>query len=632
MKYRAFGIIGALLCIFALCSCKNKNGEEQPAETTSAETGSASVTAAEKPVTEPQKITAEYDLTYEIENGEVKILGYKGFEKKVVIPDEILGCPVTKINARAFADTEVAELTLPETLTEFKGIKNAGKLKVLNLPSGLELDDLGGNMLGTDFITDVNIKEGGAFTSDNGIVYTDGGKTLVYYPQGRTGAFAVPEGVEAIESHAFRYSAITEITLPETLKSIGNGAFSDSGITTLDIPASVTEVGVRILGGNNSKCVTVDSGSVVPANLDYYNVIYRDDTTLKKAFRKATGYGGDKVFIDLNFDKFPEMIYGMPGIGRIVMYYDADEDGWQNCGFGYIGLRGIDLYYDRENDIYFYAACELSNSDREYPAYKYYVCRNGFVCQCIGWERLYFSREGENSNALYIGHVEGEFDFGFYEGEVPVGIDRLNKADSPFIELTHKALEKYEYIDTVDIKALFEQSVDGEDVFAGEFADEPNTSSLPKYAPEENITMFWSYAYGELAGEEVFERLSQNPNLTYYEIDDYHTVDLTGIEKLKSVKEFTIRYYAVNPEKIAELENVEILHISGDFSDLSFISEMKKLSVIEFFGVTDRPDDYFEPIYGCENIECMIFGENRVNDAQLEAIKENMPWIKIILL
>lgn len=637
MKNRAFGIIAALLCIFALCSCRNKDREEQPAETTAAETGSASVMAEMGAVTEPLKAAAEYDLTYEIENGEVKILGYKGFEKNVLIPDKILGCPVTKINARAFADTDVEELTLPETLTEFKGIKNAAALKVLSLPSGLELDDLGGNMLGTDSITDVNIKEGGAFTSNNGIVYTDSRKTLVYYPQGRTGAFAVPDGVETIESHAFRYSAITEITLPETLKSIGNGAFSESGITELNIPASVTEIGGRILGGNNGKCVTVDSGSAVPANLDYYNVVYRDDTTLKKAFRKANLYDNDKIFIDLNFDKFPEMIYEPAGGDWTVCTYDTEAEEWAESYFRYYRqsrLTGADLelYYDRENDMYFYVSCNLVYNFGNYTAYKYYVCKNGFSRVYYGEEKIYY---GDNGEIFFVDHAGGEFSYGQYNSEMPVGADRIDIAGNTFLETMDRALEKYEHIGTVDMNSLITKASEnsGGIAFSGEeFADEPVPNGLRKSAPDIAADEFFSYARGDFANEELFDYLSEKPNMTLYNIyESVKPADLRGIEKLQSVKELYIEGEVVDTKPITALQNVEILHISNKISDLSFILEMNDLRVLEISGAGNEAEDFFAPVYGCENIEYLLCAKSDVNEAQHKALKENMPWIEIFV-
>lgn len=634
----------ALIISAMLCSCaKNERENTELSETstaemnvtTSAETGSASVTAAEKHVTEPQKITAEYDLTYKITDGEVTILGYKGADEKVVIPNEILGCPVTQIRVSAFADSDITELTLPDTMTEFKGLKSLAKLKTLNLPKGLK--GFGGNLLGIDSLENVNITDGENFTSKDGILYSRDGKTLVYYPQGRTGRFTVPEGVEAIESHAFRYSAIRSITLPETLKSIGSGAFSDSGITTLDIPASVTEIGGRILGGNKELCISAEESGDHTVNLDYYNVTYRNDSVLKQAFRAANKFEGDKIFIDLNFDKFPELIYELPGEGWNILTYDTKAEEWEENYFRYFWqswLTGADLelYYDRENDMYFYTGCNLVYGFGNYTAYKYYVCKNGFNSVCFGEERMYY---GDNGEIFFVDHAGGEFSYGRYNRDMPVGADRIDIAGNTFLETMDRALEKYEHIGTVDMHSLITKASESESgiAFSGEeFADEPVPNGLRKSAPDIAADEFCSYTNGEFANEEIFDYLSEKTDMTLFHIyERVKPADLSGIEKLQSVKELFIEGEVTDTKPITALQNVEILHISNQISDLSFISEMQNLKVLEIYNCVYESEDYFAPIYGCENIEYLLCANSNVNEGQLKALKENMPWVEIFL-
>lgn len=77
-----------------------------------------------------------------------------------------------------------------------------------------------------------------------GVLYTEGLTELIDYPAGRTGSYAVPEGVGIIRERAFENcSALAGITLPDTLHTIGISAFQDcTGLTQIIIPDSVTSM------------------------------------------------------------------------------------------------------------------------------------------------------------------------------------------------------------------------------------------------------------------------------------------------------------------------------------------------------------------------------------------------------
>ena len=192
---------------------------------------------------------ANESIDYKIENGEAIVVGVpnKSTVKKIVIPDEYEGVPVTRI-----ADFAATNL---EYVTEFyigKNIKEIGTWALENNQhiAAYEVDKANEN-----------------FCSVDGVIYTKDMKTIVFFPPAKEGEYKVADTVENIRTKAFykctkvtkitlpdtvkeiqekaffRCEAMKEINLPNTLTFIGKDAFSYCyGLTKITIPASVTRI------------------------------------------------------------------------------------------------------------------------------------------------------------------------------------------------------------------------------------------------------------------------------------------------------------------------------------------------------------------------------------------------------
>ena len=202
-------------------------------------------------------------IEYKIENGEaiVKSVPNKSTVKKIVIPDEYEGVPVTKISD--FAATNL------EYVTEFTIGKNVKEIGVWALENN-------------QHITAYDVDDNNEYLCDiDGVIYTKDMKTLLFYPIAKDlidakdndgndikiSKYTIPDGVEAIRSKAFykcgylaeinipdsvkrieektffRCEKIGEIKLPQALEFIGKDAFSYCyGLTVLDIPSNVKQI------------------------------------------------------------------------------------------------------------------------------------------------------------------------------------------------------------------------------------------------------------------------------------------------------------------------------------------------------------------------------------------------------
>ena len=178
---------------------------------------------------------------------------------------------VTSIGEDAFYHTPLTELELPEGITDIEPLAFAyTALTTLRLPSSLRtigdmafyctpltelelpegITDIGDNAFGGASFAEIYIPANvtslgvGALQSNallrytvspdnpvysadaDGVLLDKAGKTLVAFPCGREGHYAVPEGIERIGESAFYESRLTAVTLPSSLTEIGENAFA----------------------------------------------------------------------------------------------------------------------------------------------------------------------------------------------------------------------------------------------------------------------------------------------------------------------------------------------------------------------------------------------------------------------
>jgi hypothetical protein len=83
------------------------------------------------------------------------------------------------------------------------------------------------------------------FSSLNGVLFNKTESSILQFPGGKSGVYAIPAGVHIIEDSSFYMcGALTSVIIPGSVAAIDNSAFEQcSGLTSLTIPDSVTAVG-----------------------------------------------------------------------------------------------------------------------------------------------------------------------------------------------------------------------------------------------------------------------------------------------------------------------------------------------------------------------------------------------------
>ena len=151
------------------------------------------------------------------------------FERCEALQEVAVADGVQSIGAWAFACcVSLQSIAFPNSVKSIgdSAFAYCTSLAEISLPAGLET--LGEWVLvGCSSLGRICVGEGNSsYVSMDGNLYTNGGKTLLYYAVGKCeAAFIVPHGVVEIGAHAFEGCALESVVLPDSVQSIGAWAF-----------------------------------------------------------------------------------------------------------------------------------------------------------------------------------------------------------------------------------------------------------------------------------------------------------------------------------------------------------------------------------------------------------------------
>lgn len=209
----------------------------------------------------------EGDFTYSVDNGKATITAYTGLGLfHVDIPSSLGGYPVVAIGDAAFAFRDsLPSVSIPNSVTNigYDAFYSCWGLTHLSIPdsvtvirdtaftdcTGLIVITLGGGVLsigeypfaGCTSLTHINVSPVNPhYSSSDGVLYDGTMTTLVRYPEGKGGEYAIPEGTTDFSNNAF-YGCdnLGGLTLPSTVVSNNVHIFKGcTGLQYIDVAAS----------------------------------------------------------------------------------------------------------------------------------------------------------------------------------------------------------------------------------------------------------------------------------------------------------------------------------------------------------------------------------------------------------
>ena len=180
------------------------------------------------------------------------VTGFTGTSSDVVIPAVHNGLPVVAIGYRAFNNTGLTSVYIPDSVVS-----------------------IGTAAFWVNEIVDVTIGNGVTYIGP--FAFRANRLTCVVIPDSvthiRFGAFednfltgvVIPNNVIYIENGAFRNNLLTDLSIGNNVTYIGPSVFRDNLITSLEIPDTVTRIGARAFYGGNM----ITGAMVIPHSVTY---------------------------------------------------------------------------------------------------------------------------------------------------------------------------------------------------------------------------------------------------------------------------------------------------------------------------------------------------------------------------
>jgi hypothetical protein len=379
---------------------------------------------------------AQAQFQYTIADGQVTITDYAGFGGVVTIPESIDGDPVTDIATNAFGSNgEVTGVTIPDSVTNIgdAAFANCSVLENITVnssnPSYASVDGVlfdktqatliqypGGrtgsyaisnsvttigdyafagcnltNVTIPDSVTSIgayafnycpameNITVNSAnpsYASVGGVLFDKTLATLIQYPGGRTGSYAIPSGVTTICDQAFSSSSLTSVTLPDGVTNIGASAFEYcDGLTNVTISDSVTNIGDQAF----AYCSAIENITVSSANPSYASV---GGVLFNKTLTTLVEYPGGRTgsyAISNSVTTIGDAAFGTCGLTNVTIPASVTTIG--DNAFNSSSLTSVTLLGSVTNiGAYAFASChsltsvEIPNSVTTIGAYAFIFC------------------------------------------------------------------------------------------------------------------------------------------------------------------------------------------------------------------------------------------------------------------
>lgn len=174
---------------------------------------------------------------------------YPWYTYRTQIQSLVIEDGVTSIGSYAFdySYNAITSITIGNTVTTLEkcALEGCSSITQLFIPASVRVIAVDA-ISRSHNITGIWVsEENGFFSNDeSGVLFNKEKTTLLYFPNGRTGTYSIPETVTTIGEDAFFGSSLTDITIPNGVTVIGDRAFSCcDNLTSLILPKSVTYIG-----------------------------------------------------------------------------------------------------------------------------------------------------------------------------------------------------------------------------------------------------------------------------------------------------------------------------------------------------------------------------------------------------
>ena len=185
-----------------------------------------------------------YILTSVTIGNSVTSIGEGAFEDCYVLTSATIPDSVTSIGDYAFFDCSgLTNITIPNSVTNIgqSAFVFCDGLTSVTIPDSVA--SIGDQAFASAGLTNIAVNAANPnYASVGGALFDKSLDTLLQFPGGLAGSYAIPDSVTNI-GDAFENCSLTSVTIPDSITSIGEDAFEGCTLTSVTIPDSVTNIG-----------------------------------------------------------------------------------------------------------------------------------------------------------------------------------------------------------------------------------------------------------------------------------------------------------------------------------------------------------------------------------------------------
>ena len=166
---------------------------------------------------------------------EISITKYIGADQNVEIPKQLDGKKVTTIGKLAFADTNVVNVEIPNTVTniQYCAFASIDGLNKVSFENNSKLKKIEDEAFGRSTLSEIVIPNGVEEIGKAAFVNTN------------IQSIVLPDSVKKIGEYCFAYTkSLNDAHLGNGINVIEDGLFGNSGLKNVNIPTSVTRIGM----------------------------------------------------------------------------------------------------------------------------------------------------------------------------------------------------------------------------------------------------------------------------------------------------------------------------------------------------------------------------------------------------